>query len=76
MAKSNIVTLSPEAVDVEYDKKADVLYISFNSDTIANDSELTNNDVVIRYKNTKIIGLTVLHFSERHKQKGKPTSKT
>jgi len=27
MAKSNIVTLRPEAVDVEYDKKADVLYI-------------------------------------------------
>jgi len=76
MAKSDIVTLRPEAVDVEYDEKADVLYISFNSDTIANDSELTNNDVVIRYKNTKIIGLTVLHFSERHKQKGKPLSKT
>jgi len=76
MAKSNTVTLRPEAVDVEYDKKADMLYISFNSDTIANDSELTDNDVVIRYKNTKIIGLTVLHFSERHKQKGKPLSKT
>jgi uncharacterized protein YuzE len=76
MAKSDIVTLRPEAVDVEYDKKADVLYISFNSDTIANDSELTNNNVVIRYKKTKIIGLTVLHFSERHKQKGKPTSKS
>jgi len=69
MAKSEIVALSTEAVDVEYDEKADVLYISFNSDTIADDSELTNNDIVIRYKNAKIIELTVLHFSERHKQK-------
>ena len=76
MAKSEIVALRTEAVDVEYDEKADVLYISFNSDTIADDSELTNNDVVIRYKNAKIIGLTVLHFSERYKQKGKSLSKS
>mgnify|MGYP001024337487 FL=1 len=69
MAKSEIVALSPEAIDVEYDEKADVLYISFSPDTQADDSELTSNDVVIRYKNGKIIGLTVLHFSERHKQK-------
>ena len=69
MAKSEIIALSIEAVDVEYDEKADVLYISFSPDTTADDSELTNNDIVIRYKNTKITGLTVLHFSERHKQK-------
>lgn len=76
MAKSEIVALRTEAVDVEYDEKADVLYISFNSDTIADDSELTDNDVVIRYKNAKIIGLTVLHFSERYKQKGNSLSKS
>ena len=69
MAKSEIVALSTEAVDVEYDEKADVLYISFSPDSQADDSELTENDVVIRYKNGKIIGLTVLHFSERHKRK-------
>lgn len=69
MAKSEIVALRTEAVDVEYDEKADVLHISFNSDTIADNSELTNNDVVIRYKNQRIIGLTVLHFSDRHKQR-------
>jgi len=33
MAKSEIVALSPEAIDVEYDEKADVLYISFSPDT-------------------------------------------
>jgi uncharacterized protein YuzE len=67
MAKSEIVALSTEAVNIEYDEKADVLYISFSPDTIADDSELTENDVIIRYKNRKIIGLTVLHFSERRK---------
>jgi len=69
MAKSEVVTLSPEAVDVEYNEKADVLYISFGQDSQAEDSELTDNDVVIRYRNGKIIGLTVLHFSERRKRK-------
>ncbi len=69
MAKSEIVALSTEVVDVEYDEKADVLYISFSPDSQADDSELTENDVVIRYRNGKIIGLTVLHFSERRKRK-------
>ena len=69
MAKSEIVTLSPEAVDVEYDEKADVLYILFDLDSQAEDSELTDNDVVIRYRKGKIIGLTVLHFSERRKRR-------
>jgi len=68
MAKSEIVALSTEAVDV--------LCISFSPDTLADDSELTDNDIVIRYKNGKIIGLPVLHFSERHKQKAKSLSKS
>lgn len=68
MAKTEQVKLSPELVDVEYDTKGDVLYIAFSRDTVADDSELTDNDVLLRYKDNKIIGLTVLHFSERKKQ--------
>lgn len=69
MAKSEIITLSAEKMDVEYDKEADVLYISFSPSTPADDSELTDNDIIIRYKDKRIIGLTVLHFSERRKPK-------
>jgi len=65
MAKTEQVRLSPESVDVEYDEKGDVLYIAFSADTVADESELTDNDVLVRYKGNKIIGLTVLHFSER-----------
>lgn len=32
------------------------------------DSELTGNDVLVRYKGKEIIGLTILHFSERQKK--------
>jgi len=68
MAKTEQVRISPEKVDVEYDAKGDALYISFGPDTVADDSELTDNDVLVRYKDNKIIGLTVLHFSERQRK--------
>lgn len=68
MAKSELVKLAPEGIDIEYDEKGDVLYISFDSETAADDSELTENDVLLRYKDDKIIGLTILHFSERKRK--------
>jgi uncharacterized protein YuzE len=68
MAKAEQVRLTPDKVDVEYDESSDVLYIAFSPETAADDSELTDNDVLIRYKGNKIIGLTVLHFSERQRK--------
>jgi uncharacterized protein YuzE len=68
MAKVEQVRLASDRLDVEYDERGDILYIAFSPDTVADDSELTDNDVLIRYKDKKIIGLTVLHFSERKKQ--------
>ena len=68
MAKTEQVKLSPERIDVEYDHKGDALYIPFSPDTVADHSELTDNDVLLRYKENEMIGLTILHFSERHKR--------
>jgi uncharacterized protein YuzE len=68
MAKIELVRLAPEGIDIEYDEKGDVLYISFDPETAADDSELTQNDVLLRYKGDKIIGLTILHFSERKRK--------
>jgi uncharacterized protein YuzE len=48
-----------------YDAEADVLYINFKKPSHATDSELTDNDVIIRYEGEEIIGLTVLHASKR-----------
>jgi uncharacterized protein YuzE len=67
MAKTEQVKLTPGRIDVEYDERGDTLYIAFSPDTVADDAELTDNDVLVRYKDHKIIGLTVLHFSERRK---------
>ena len=48
-----------------YDAEADVLYINFKKPSHASDSELTDDDVIIRYEGDNIVGLTILHASKR-----------
>ena len=48
-----------------YDAEADVLYVNFKKPSHATDSELTDDDVIIRYEGEEIIGLTILHASEQ-----------
>jgi len=50
---------------MSYDAEADVLYVNFKKPSYATDSELTDNDVIIRYEGEEIIGLTILHASQR-----------
>jgi uncharacterized protein YuzE len=50
---------------LSYDQEADVLYINFRKPSLATDSELTDDDVIIRYAGDAVIGLTVLHVSRR-----------
>jgi uncharacterized protein YuzE len=49
-----------------FDAEADVLYVNFqNPVQAATDSEVTDDDVVIRYAGDKVIGLTILSVSQR-----------
>lgn len=48
-----------------YDKEADVLYINFKKPSVATDSELMDDDVIVRYEGDEVIGFTVLHASKR-----------
>ena len=48
-----------------YDDEADVLYIHFREPNVATDSELTDDDVIIRYDGDEVIGVTILHASQR-----------
>ena len=67
-----ILTLVPELLEVpysriwtSYDKEADVLYINFKKPSHADDSELTDDDIIIRYEKGGIIGITILNASRR-----------
>ena len=53
------------SVWLTYDQKADVMYVNFQKPSVATDSELTDDDVIIRYGGDEIIGFTVLHASQR-----------
>lgn len=48
-----------------YDEEADVLYINFKRPAVATDSELADDDVLVRYEGDEVIGLTILHASTR-----------
>ncbi len=59
-----IVSNSPQKfLWISYE--ADVLYVNFKKPSHATDSELREDDVIVRYENEEIIGLTILHASQR-----------
>jgi len=67
-----MLTLVPELLEIpypriwtSYDKEADVLYINFKKPRHIDDSELTDDDVIIRYKKGEPVGISVLNASKR-----------
>ena len=67
-----ILTLVPELLEVpysriwtSYDKEADVLYINFKKPSHADDSEITDDDIIIKYEKGEIMGITILNASRR-----------
>lgn len=48
-----------------YDEEADTLYINFKKPSRATDSEITEDDIVIRYEGDEVVGMTILHASKR-----------
>jgi len=74
----NIMTLVPDLLGVPYpriwtayDKEADVLYINFKKPSHADDSELTDDDTIIRYEKGEVIGFTILNASRKKMSKAK-----
>ena len=48
-----------------YDAEADVLYINFKKPSHATDSEITDDDIIYRYENDSVVGITILNASKR-----------
>jgi len=57
--------LKQKTVWANYDEETDVLYMHFKKPNHADDSEMTEDDFIIRYEKGKIIGITVLNASKR-----------
>lgn len=67
LALLSAVRHSPNGrLQASYDEEGDVLYVhSGRQPRPATDSELTDNDIIVRYDGDEIIGLTILHASQR-----------
>lgn len=64
-----VVNQAPHhTVWLTYDAEADTLYVNFKKPSYATDSEMTDEDVIVRYEGDEVIGFTVLHASMRVKR--------
>ena len=53
-------------LQASYDEEADALYVHFGPHPRpATDSELTDDDIIVRYDGDEVIGITILHASQR-----------
>ncbi len=62
---SDLLNLPFNNVWTNYDKEADVLYMNFKKPAVADDSEVTDDNIIIRYEGKEIIGITILNASKR-----------
>ena len=57
--------LKAENVKLDYDEESDVLYIYFGQPYPADDSDITDEGVIIRTKGSQFVGLTILNARHR-----------
>lgn len=61
MAKTSLI----EQTKLSYDADGDVLYISFGDPQPSDDSDLTDEGIVIRLRDGRIVGLTILNAAKK-----------
>ena len=73
-----VLNLTPQLLHIpfkriwsSYDEEADVLYLNFKKPSHADDSELTDDDIIIRYEKGEVIGVEILRASRFGKNLGK-----
>jgi uncharacterized protein YuzE len=64
-----VLQLNQKNIWLSYGEEADVLYLNFKKPSPADDSELLDNDIIVRYENDEIIGMTILNASKKVKAK-------
>lgn len=57
--------LKHKTVWSNYDEQADVLYLHFKKPNHADNSEMTEDEIIIRYEAGEIVGITILNASKR-----------
>ena len=60
-----LVNFPVERFWVDYDREADVLYLSFQRPQKATNTEMTDDGLLLRYRNKQLVGITILNASTR-----------
>ncbi len=67
-----ILKIVPEILDmpsptiwIDYDEEADVLYINFKKPAHADESVMSEDDIIYRYEGKTLVGITVLGIRKR-----------
>jgi len=66
----HLLGINQKKIWVDYDEMADVLYVNFKKPSHADDSEITDDDVIIRYEKGQVVGMTFLNASKRQRPLG------
>jgi len=64
-ATRSLLKLPQKKMRLDYDEEADVLYISFQRPQKATDTEMTEDGILLRYKDDELVGITTLDASKR-----------
>ncbi|MBC8184172.1 DUF2283 domain-containing protein [candidate division KSB1 bacterium] len=62
---SSVVNLPDERMWINYDREADVMYLSFRKPQRATKTIETEDDILIRKDGNKIVGITIMNASTR-----------
>jgi len=66
----DIIKMPSEHIWFDFDKEADVLYINFKKPAHADDTVMDEDDVILRYENNTLVGITILNVSNKIKNRG------
>ena len=59
------LVVKPEKLDIEYDERNDVLYISIGKPKEADDSVESQEGVVMRSRKGELVGITIVGLKNR-----------
>lgn len=60
-----LLKLPQKKLWIDYDEEADVLYISFKRPQRATETIMTEEGILLRYKDNELVGITILEASKR-----------
>ena len=64
-AVTHLVKLPKTHMWLDYDSEADVLYLHFEEKPSSTHSEMRNDGIILDYRGSRLVGLTILEASHR-----------